>query len=315
LWQVDLKDNQSGETDQVSARLIVNAAGPWVDEVLKSVFGKNDAANVRLVRGSHIVVAKKFAHDKCYIFQNEDDRIIFAIPYEQDYTLIGTTDVEHGVIDEKPQITQEEIDYLCDRASAYFTEPLHKEDVVWTYSGVRPLYDDGASAAQEATRDYVLRRDESAGAGMLIDVFGGKITTYRKLAEAMLQQIETLLGQKGPAWIEKSTLPGGDFAIAERNRLVEDIQTHYPFIEPAHAARLVRAYGTRSHQILGDCSNREELGKCFLEDLYEREVDYLFECEWARSAEDVLFRRSKLGIRAGKKEIDALNRHFATLEK
>ncbi len=310
LWQVGLQDKTTGETENVSARLIVNAAGPWVDEVLKTVFGKNDASNVRLVRGSHIVVAKKFEHEKCYIFQNADDRIIFAIPYEQDYTLIGTTDVEHGAIDGKPQITAEEISYLCEMASAYFNEPVQEQDVVWTYSGVRPLYDDGASAAQEATRDYVLRKDPASGAGTLIDVFGGKITTYRKLAEAMMEEIESSIGKKGKAWTENSTLPGGDFAISDRDGLAEQIVSDYPFIEPGHASRLVRAYGTRALQILADCNSIDDLGKRFAVNLYQREVDYLESCEWARSAEDVLFRRSKLGIKASKSEVEALQRYF-----
>ncbi|MEO1142456.1 MAG: glycerol-3-phosphate dehydrogenase, partial [Pseudomonadota bacterium] len=193
-WEMEIKRNGSDKTEKVSASLVINTAGPWVDEVLRQVFGLNHASNVRLVKGSHIVIRKKFEHDRAYIFQNQDGRIIFAIPYEHDFTLIGTTDVEQESVHEEAKISQEEIEYLCRCASEYFEEPVETGDIIWTYSGVRPLYDDGASKAQEATRDYVIKAEENVGSNDLINVFGGKITTFRKLARNLLEEVEDRLG-------------------------------------------------------------------------------------------------------------------------
>ena len=194
LWQVTL--DVAGQRRQVQARMMINAAGPWVDQVLASVFGLNGARNVRLVRGSHIVVPRKFDHDRAYFFQNADTRIIFAIPYEGDYTLIGTTDVDHDDPTVAPRITAAETRYLCDMASFYFAEAVTEADVIWTYSGVRPLYDDGSGAAQAATRDYVLVREAGVGHGTLVNIFGGKITTFRRLAEAAVALVEETLGAR-----------------------------------------------------------------------------------------------------------------------
>lgn len=303
-WQVTLRNNVTGMAEAVTASLVINAAGPFVDHVLKTVFARNDAHNVRLVGGSHIVIDKKFEHDRCYILQNSDERIIFAIPYERDYTLIGTTDTEHTDTIEKPEITPGEIDYLCSMASEYFSEPVSKDDVVWTYSGLRPLYDDGASKAQEATRDYVIRRDEVLGNGTLLNIFGGKITTYRRLAESMMQEVESELGQRGPAWTKGTTLPGGDFPVDGYDRLVADYQKQYSFIEPRLIARLVRNYGTETAVLLGGAASMSDLGADLGAGLYEIEARYLVDNEWASEAEDILFRRTKLGIRLSKSEIE-----------
>ena len=292
-WHIEVEDRASGMRQQLSASVVVNAAGPWVDRVLQSVFGRNDAHNVRLVRGSHIVVRRKFSHGKCYIFQNEDGRIIFAIPYEDDYTLIGTTDADHGPDAGKPEITPEEVDYLCSAASEYFIEPVMREDIVWTYSGVRPLYDDGASKAQEATRDYVIRQDGAAGEGVLLNIFGGKITTYRRLAEAIVKDIEAVLGARKPAWTAGATLPGGDFAPGAFDALVEALHKSHPGLDATQARRLVRHYGTKAAGIIPDNGPGEDFGH----GLSEAEVRYLMAHEWARDADDILFRRTKLGIR------------------
>ncbi len=308
-WHIEVEDTQSGMRQQISAGVVVNAAGPWVDRVLQTVFGWNDAHNVRLVRGSHIVVRRKFEHGKCYIFQNEDGRIIFAIPYEHDYTLIGTTDADQGQEPGKPQITPEEIDYLCSAASEYFTEPVTRDDIVWTYSGVRPLYDDGASKAQEATRDYVIRQDGAKGEGVLLNIFGGKITTYRRLAEAIVKDIEAVLGQRKPAWTSGATLPGGDFAPDQFEALVEALHKAHPELAPKQARRLVRHYGTKASLVIPDTGP----GKDFGHGLTEAEVRYLMAHEWARNADDILFRRTKLGIRFGKAERDRLQAYMDKL--
>ena len=305
-WRVEMEDTLSGRRQTVTAGIIVNAAGPWVDSVLREVFGQNDARNVRLVRGSHIVIRRKFAHDKAYIFQNDDNRIIFAIPYEGDYTLIGTTDAEHGRDMGKPEISSDEIEYLCTMASEYFSEPVTKSDVVWTYSGVRPLYDDGASKAQEATRDYVIRTDGDKDAGLLLNIFGGKITTFRVLAEEILKDIEKALGARQPSWTADAALPGGDFAVQGFDALVDEYAATRPLLDRKLITRLVRHYGTRALMVLGDAQKPADLGIAFGNGLHEAEVSYLMRHEWALSAQDVLFRRTKLGIAFDSKQIQDL---------
>ena len=296
LWHAELKD-ASGNTREVTATMAINAAGPWVDEVLRGVFGQNDAANVRLVRGSHIVIKRKYDHDRCYFFQNADSRIIFAIPFEHDYTLIGTTDADHPDVTVRPEISSEECDYLCRMASAYFAEPVRQEDIVWTYSGVRPLFDDGAGSAQSATREYVLRREAEPGNGTLVNVFGGKITTYRRLAEAMLEKVGETLGVRGKPWTAGVPLPGGDFPVDGFEALVTGMQRQYPFMETDVVRRLCRLYGTQVATILGTAKKASDLGRHFGHGLYQAEAEYLIENEWAQTADDILFRRTKTGIR------------------
>ncbi len=306
-WQVTLEDGATGIQCMVTARLVINCAGPWIDEVLKTVFGRNDSHNVRLVRGSHIVIHRKYEHDKSYIFQNSDGRIIFAIPYERDFTLIGTTDVDHGTEMGKPTITHDEEEYLCEMASTYFACPVTSNDIAWSYSGVRPLYNDGATKAQEATRDYVIGEDsETDGSARLINVFGGKITTYRVLSEAILERIEAALGKRGLAWTAGSTLPGGDFPTTGFDELVGELTTRHHGIDEQLLRRLARLYGTRAKMVLANVDSAADLGKCFGKDLFEAEVRYLMSHEWARTAEDVLFRRTKLGIGFAKKDHAAL---------
>lgn len=307
-WVIETKNLNDGTTQTRTAKLIVNAAGPWVDKVLGQALGSNNAKNVRLVQGSHIVVPKLHNHDRAYIFQNADNRIIFALPYEQDYTLIGTTDQDYEGDPKDVKISAQEVTYLCDAASEYFKEPILPEHIVWSYSGVRPLFDDGATAAQEATRDYVLREDGEGNDARVINIFGGKITTYRKLAESMLEKIETALGKRKPSWTANSTLTGGDFKVEEFDSIVADVQEKYAFLEPTLAWRLVRSYGTKVWQLLGDAKTVEDMGPQFGGSLTGREVEYLMQNEWAQTAQDVVWRRSKLGIRMSEDQIANLDK-------
>lgn len=298
LWHVTLEDRIRGATETVAARALVNAAGPWVETFLTGVAKAPTPARVRLVQGSHIVVPKLFDHDRAYIFQNADARIVFAIPYERDFTLIGTTDQDYGGDPAAVTASPEEIAYLCAAASEYFRDPVTPADVVWTYSGVRPLYDDGASAAQEATRDYVLHKDGGGAVPPLLSIFGGKITTYRRLAISALDELAADLPAlgKGIGWTAEAALPGGDIAPDAPVSLAESLRRSHPFLDPQLAARLAAAYGTRAAVILAGATAMTNLGRDFGAGLTEAEIAYLKREEWALTADDVLWRRSKLGL-------------------
>jgi len=309
IWSVTIASGETRKT--VRARMLVNAAGPWVGDVIHGKLRLNSTERVRLVRGSHIVTRKLYDHDKCYFFQGTDGRIIFAIPYEQDFTLIGTTDAEHEDPDTAPVCTEAERDYLCAFASQYFKRPVTPEDVVWTYSGVRPLYDDGASSATAATRDYTLKIDRSAGAPVL-NIFGGKITTYRRLAESALEKIGGALSvDKGP-WTAGVALPGGYFPHDGAPALADGLRRDYPFLSEYWARRLIRAYGTQARDILGDAQSAGDLGRDFGATLTEAELRWLMAHEYARRAEDVLWRRSKLGLRLAPGQAQALDDWMTT---
>ncbi len=307
-WVILLQDENGRR--EVHAKMLVNAAGPWVGDVIQTKIGGNSRASVRLVRGSHIVTKRLYDHDKCYFFQGEDGRIIFAIPYEEDFTLIGTTDMDHADPSEKPICTDAEKDYLLGFASNYFEKPLTRDDIVWTYSGVRPLYDDGASAAQSATRDYVLKVDDNGAP--ILNVFGGKITTYRKLAESALEKIGEQLPLSQGHWTADVAMPGGDFAVDGVSRLIDGLRRDYPFLTAAWAKRLVKHYGTEARDILGHAREATDLGRNFGATLTEAEVNWLVEREYARRAEDIVWRRTKLGLRLSGAEITALEEFLAT---
>ncbi|MGJ8588828.1 MAG: glycerol-3-phosphate dehydrogenase [Yoonia sp.] len=305
-WEIVTEHDGTQQTH--TARALVNAGGPWVENIVRDVARLNTSEGVRLVRGSHIVTKKLFDHDKSYFFQGEDGRIIFAIPYEMDFTLIGTTDAEHENLSEKPYATDEEQDYLCAFASQYFEKPVTRADVVWTYSGVRPLYDDGAKSATAATRDYVLSLDENGAP--LLNIFGGKITTYRKLAENALKKLTPLIGGGDP-WTADAALPGGNFKVRDRDQLVTDLAADYLFLDTRWALRLIKAYGTEARVILGDATAAADLGQDFGATLTEAEVKWLMAREYARTAEDVVWRRSKLGLRLTADQIGALDAFMA----
>ncbi|MEO6015120.1 MAG: glycerol-3-phosphate dehydrogenase [Devosia sp.] len=299
IWTIKLQDVDTKLKGTVKARLLVNAAGPWVDTVLREVTGQNDVNHVRLVKGSHIVVRKLFDHDRAYFFQNSDGRIFFAIPYERDFTLIGTTDQDYTIDPQGVKISEEETSYLLAAATEYFEKPVTAADIVWTYAGVRPLFNNHKSKAQEATRDYVLTTEGDAASGALVNVFGGKLTTHRRLSEEALRHIEKVLGVRGKPWTKSSKLPGGEFGPKEFDLQVERLNDLYPNLADKFLRRLARAYGTRAATLLGSAKRMQDLGEAFGADLTQREVEYLIEHEFARTADDILWRRSKLGLRVG----------------
>ena len=310
LWRLTLAAEGGDQPKTATARVLINAAGPWVADVLHHTVKANAPAHVRLVKGSHIVVPRLFEHDRAYIFQNADGRIVFAIPYERDFTLIGTTDEDYVGDPAAVAISEGEVAYLCKAASEYLRVAVAPSAIVWTYSGVRPLYDDGASKAQEATRDYVLELDAPEGRAPLLSVFGGKITTFRRLAEHALEKLSPHL-TVGRPWTAGNALPGGDFGWDGAKALADEIRAEHPYLAPAHALRLVRAYGTRARMILAGCREAADLGRVFGADLTEREVLYLRDNEWARTAADVLWRRSKLGLRLSAEQAAALDDYLA----
>ncbi|WP_257884379.1 glycerol-3-phosphate dehydrogenase [Sulfitobacter sp. CW3] len=306
IWHITLEAQDGGAQRVVRARMLVNAGGPWVEDVIRNTVRINSTEGVRLVRGSHIVVPKLYDHGKCYFFQGEDGRIIFTIPYETDFTLIGTTDAEHKDVGTKPVCTPEEQSYLANFASNYFKKPVSTDDIIWTYSGVRPLYDDGATSATAATRDYVLKVNETAGAPML-NVFGGKITTYRRLAETALEKIAPFFPDTEGPWTAGVPLPGGDFPVNGVADLTAKLAAQFPFLTPAWATRLIKAYGTDAFEMLKGATSQTDLGQNFGSNLTAQEVLWLIKNEYARKADDVVWRRSKLGLRMTAQEIEMLD--------
>jgi glycerol-3-phosphate dehydrogenase len=306
-WTIEVRDEATGARREIHARALVNAAGPWVASVAGGVIHANALASVRLVKGSHIVVPRLYDHDACYIFQNADGRIFFVIPYERDFTLIGTTDADFTGDPTGVRASEAEIAYLCQSTAAYLRKPVTPDMVVWSYAGVRSLFDDGSATPQDATRDYVLKLDAPDGVPALLSVFGGKITTYRRLAESAL----TLLAPHLPppsglaaGWTGRTPLPGGDFPVDGFEALLTTAASRYPFVPVPTLRRLLRAYGTRTHDLLADTA---DLGRVFGADLTEAELRYLVRAEWVRTAEDVVWRRSKLGLRLTAAEIAAID--------
>jgi glycerol-3-phosphate dehydrogenase len=318
-WQLVL--NARGHRESVTARVLVNATGPWVGRVTTAMLRLKTPAHVRLVKGSHVVVRRLYEHDRAYIFQSGDGRVVFAIPYERDFTLIGTTDEDFGGDPAGVGATPQEIAYLCETVSSYFRNLVTPHDAAWIYAGVRPLYDDGSAKAKDLTRDYVLAldpKDEDFVLALdrpyreapLLTVYGGKITTYRKLAEAALAAIGRYFAA-APAWTREEPLPGGDFPWDGVEALVARARGLWPFLTDAHARRMVHGYGTRLDRILGEARNLEDLGARFAGDLTAAEVRYLMREEWAETADDVLWRRSKIGLHASREQTAALERFMA----
>ena len=300
-WRAHLRRHDGGD-EIVEARCVVNATGPWAAQFQTTIVGLGSAPPMRLIKGSHIVVRKLFAHDSAYLFQHADGRIVFAIPYEADFTLIGTTDVElDGGVDEVA-VSPAEVGYLCDAVNRYFCAKLSPADVVWSYAGVRPLQQDAHGAAAAVTRDYSLQLDVDGAP--LLAVYGGKLTTYRRLAEESLAMLAPLLGNRHGPWTADACLPGGDLygavpsnrAVLEFDAWVTTVQAHYPWLPPVLMQRYARAYGTRLHRLLAGCGKLADLGDEIVPGMHAREITYLRTTEWAQTATDILWRRSKRGL-------------------
>lgn len=294
-WHATLTDLATGAEREVTARILVNAAGPWVDHFLQKGLGDNATQNLKLVKGSHIIVPRMYDGAHAYILQNTDNRVVFAIPYEDSFTLIGTTDLPYEGDPGAPAITEEETGYLCEAVNRYFEKKVSPADVVHTYSGVRPLYDDKEANLSEVTRDYVFDVKTEHGNTPLLSIYGGKITTYRKLAEHALEKLERFLPGLGPAWTAGAILPGGDLPNGF-DGLMSDLKGSHGFLPSELAERYGRQYGSLCLQFLKDAETLADLGEDFGAGLHEREAAYLIEQEWARSADDILWRRTKLGL-------------------
>ena len=309
-WRATLAD-ADGKRTEVLAKAIVNAAGPWVARVLDSIGTAPAKVGVRHVQGSHIVVPRVHAQEHAYILQNADNRIVFIIPYQGRYSLIGTTDVQVSEY-EHPRIGNDETAYLLELVNRYLDKPLRQDDIVWTYSGVRPLYDDGESDPAAVTRDYVLKVDAGQGDTQppVLSVYGGKLTTYRRLAESALDALRPFFPAMGPTFTARDVLPGGDVPGGDRNTYLAEITARYAALPPALVSALVKRHGTRAVTILGDAKTKADLGREFAEHLTEREVAYMVAEEWARSADDILWRRTKCGLDASAAARETLAAHL-----
>jgi glycerol-3-phosphate dehydrogenase len=308
IWRLILNDR--GRRDVATARVLVNAAGPWVGSVAETVIRVPAPGRLRLVKGSHIVVPRMFDHDRGYILQSSDRRVVFVLPFADDFTLIGTTDVDFAGDPAAAAPSAEEIAYLCQSVNAYFRDAIGVEDVKWAFAGVRSLYDDGAQKPEDTTRDYHFTLDERAREAPVLTIYGGKITTYRRLAEAALARLAHCL-QASPAWTAKVPLPGGDFPHDGVVALIARTRQTWPFLGEGHARRLIRAYGTRVTRVLGSARSLDDLGLHFGADLTETELRYLMQHEWAQTEEDVLWRRSKLGAHFTAAQREALGQFMA----
>jgi glycerol-3-phosphate dehydrogenase len=306
VWKLTLQTH--GRRGSVTARALINATGPWTAPFADTVLRLAKPEPVRLVKGTHIVVPRLFAYDSAYLFQHADRRVIFAIPYARQFTLIGTTDEEFSGDVDAVAPTGEEIAYLCEAANVYFRERVSPDRVVWAFAGVRSLYDDGSRKAQDVTRDYVLALDKGFRLAPLLNIYGGKITTYRRLAEAALEKLADVFALK-PAWTAGAPLPGGDVGGDGFEPFAKRFAREHPFLPAAQADRLAHAYGTRATDIVTGATRIDDLGARFGEDLTAAEVRYLMRSEWAQSAEDVLWRRSKLGLGLAKPDASKLA-HF-----
>lgn len=295
-WIATLKNVETGVEREVRANAVANAAGPWVNDVIGRVAGGNSSRGVRLVKGSHIITPKFWEGRQAYLLQNEDKRVIFVNPYEEDKALIGTTDIAYDGPPEAVQADQSEVDYLLSVVNRYFKQKLRPEDVLEKFSGVRPLFDDGQGNPSAVTRDYVLDLDTTRGAPIL-NIFGGKITTYRKLAEHAVDELKGVFPKMRAAWTAQAPLPGGDIPHADFETFLGRVQTDYPWLPRPLAKHYARLYGTRIPLIIGRATSLTGLGQRFGPLLYEAEATYLTEHEWARGADDILTRRTKHGLR------------------
>ena len=308
-WRAEIADSVSQQFYEVTARAIVNATGPWVSDVLNQSLGAAGQP-ARLVKGSHIVVPRLYEGEHAVVLQHADRRIVFVIPYRENFTLIGTTDVPWAGEPGQASIDASETEYLCQTVNKYFERQIGSGDVVWSYAGIRALWDDGAPEAWAVTRDYVLDIDTVGGAAPVLSVFGGKITTYRSLAEKVLEKLEPYLGPIAAPWTETTPLPGGDIPGGDLDSFIAGVRQRWPFLDGAQARRLACAYGTRVSQVLAGVASREGMGEDFGGGLTRVEVEYMVREEWARSAEDIYWRHSKAGLHASPAQQQKLLAHM-----
>jgi len=308
-WAVTLQDKFTNETKVVYSRTLVNASGPWVQSIFGDALESKSPKKVRLVKGSHIVVPKLHDKPEAYILQNEDNRIVFVIPFEDDFSLVGTTDVEHEGSADTVKISDDEIEYIMSISNQYFKKQINKSDIVHTYAGVRPLLDDESDSAQSVTRDYTFELSKGKNQATLLSIFGGKITTYRKLASAAVDALLPALKSKQKSKTKTNKLPGGDFD--SKDALLNKAKNIYSGLDEKYLARLIRNYGTRLFDLLGDARNVDDLGICFGHDLYQKEVDYLVTQEWACTAEDIIWRRTKRGLYLNENNIAELHAYLS----
>jgi glycerol-3-phosphate dehydrogenase len=308
LWRAQLREREGAL--EVAARAIVNAAGPWVKSVLNERLHQPSRDNVRLVRGSHIVVPRLYKGEHAFILQNDDRRVVFMIPYEERFTLVGTTDVPHDGDPSRPEASAAEVEYLCRAANRYLRRAVSPAEVLWRYAGVRPLYDDGSVSPSAVTRDYVLRLDTDQGSAPVLSVFGGKITTYRRLAEHAIEKFAPWFPGMGSAWTADVPMPGATLPAGDAPRFLQRLQERYPQLPQPLLQALARRHGALAYDVLGDAADVADLGAHFGAELYAREIDYLVEQEWAASAEDVLWRRTKAGLSLDPGQREAVARYL-----
>jgi len=312
IWQLTLLDKATNTTTEVQAKCLVNAAGPWVEKVNQSVDKPMDSAVVRLVKGSHIIVPKMHDDEHAFILQNEDGRIVFVIPYENDFTLVGTTDVEYKGNPSQAEISQDEIDYLVEVSNAHFKTQISSEQIIHTYSGVRPLMQDEANNPQAVSRDYTIELTQGGSQAPLLNIYGGKITTYRRLAEAAVDKLKAVFPNLAASWTKSAVLPGGDFSTPRA--LTSVFENQYEWLPEPIVSRFVKTYGTCSFKLLEGCRSLDDLGKHFGADLYEQEIRYLVEHEFAIELDDIIWRRTKLGLRLNKQEQQSISDFLITLK-
>ncbi len=314
LWRVTLVDQITGEKKQRFAKALVNAAGPWVKQFFDDGLEGPSPRNIRLIKGSHIVVPKVHDEEQAYILQNKDNRIVFVIPYMGDFSIIGTTDVEYKGDPRQVAIDDNEIDYLIDIVNQHFVKQLSTDDVVWTYSGVRPLCDDESDSPQAITRDYTLELEQELDQAPLLSIFGGKLTTYRKLGESAMKMLAPYFPAMGKPWTAAESLPGGNFSCS-REQLAQTITEQYPWIDSKLAFRYVRQFGTHAFTLLSGINNVEEMGQEFAQGVYQAEIDYMIKHELAKTGEDLLWRRSKLGLYLNSEQQQAVTDYVASQQK
>ena len=309
-WTIEVENQKTHKKNNFNCKLLVNAGGPWVENIIRNTIKNNAARSVRLVKGSHIVTKKLFNHRKSYFLQGEDGRIVFVIPYETDYTLIGTTDVLHGSIQEKPKCSPAEKTYLLNFINEYFQKPVVKKDIVWSYSGVRPLFEDGAQSESAVSRDYFIDFIDKNSDSPILHIFGGKITTYRKLAEVAVDKVSSIFPSMKKKWTSKSCLPGGDFEINDFEKVVQDIYTLHTYLDLELIRRLIRLYGTDTYKMLETKNNIRDLGQPFGHTLYGFEIDWGIDKEWVTCSEDFLWRRTKLGLKLKKSVVASVEKYI-----